>query len=183
MDINIINKIFPEIESKEKLKYDEEGLWSITLPEDANKICEVIETELGTNNITIFDGTGGIGGNTISFCKKFKKVITCELDKERCMILNHNISLYMMDNIEIINGDCTEYLWKNADVYFYDPPWGGPNYKLNKKLRLKLGKKHLSEIIREDKLNIFKLPSNYDLSEFKQNYKLIKLKNYILIII
>jgi 16S rRNA G966 N2-methylase RsmD len=186
MDIinyNMINKIFPETKLKEILKYDKEGLWSITLPEDAENICILIKNELNKENITIFDGTGGIGGNTIAFGKIFNKVITIEKDKTRYEIIKNNIQVYELNNIELINGDCTDYLNKEADVYFYDPPWGGPAYKLNNKLRLKLGNKYLSELIKKDKLTIFKLPINYDLTEFKDNYKVIKIKNYLLIII
>jgi 16S rRNA G966 N2-methylase RsmD len=186
MDIinsNLLNKIFPETKSKEKLKYDKEGLWSITLPEDAENICTIIKSELMKENVTIFDGTGGIGGNTIAFGKHFNKVITIEKDESRYEIIKNNIDVYELNNIELINGDCTDYMYKEADVYFYDPPWGGPTYKLNNKLRLKLGNKHISELIKKDKINIFKLPVNYDLSEFNDNYKLIKIKNYLLIII
>ena len=76
MDIEIINKIFPKIINNNLLQYDEVGLWSITLPEDANIISTIIYSLIGYS--TIFDATAGIGGNTISFSNYFKKVIAIE---------------------------------------------------------------------------------------------------------
>jgi 16S rRNA G966 N2-methylase RsmD len=188
MDNNIINKIFPYNTNSYLLKYDNEGLWSITLPKEADIICDIIMKEFASNDLsidlTIFDGTGGIGGNTIAFAKCFNKVITVELNKNRYDIIKHNIQSYDFKNVEVINGSCIDYLDIEADVYFYDPPWGGPEYKLIPKLRIQLGGKHLNELVKSKKLNIFKLPSNYDLDEFNSyNYKVIKIKNYLLIVI
>lgn len=177
MDNNIINKIFPYNEKAHLLKYDNEGLWSITLPKEANIICDIIIKELDTTNLTIFDGTGGIGGNTIAFANQFDKVITVELNKNRYEIIKHNISVYNIINVELINGSCVDYIHKDADVYFYDPPWGGPDYKIITNLRIKFDNKQLKEIVQPNKLNIFKLPSNYDLDEFNDfNYRVVKIK-------
>jgi 16S rRNA G966 N2-methylase RsmD len=184
MDNNIINKIFPYNEKAYLLKYDNEGLWSITLPKEAEMICDIIMKELNTKNLTIFDGTGGIGGNTIAFANNFNKVICIELNKNRYEIIKHNITIYNRMNVELINGSCIDYLDKDVDVYFYDPPWGGPDYKTILKLRIQFDGKQLVEIVRPTKLNIFKLPCNYDLDEFEKfNYRVIKIKNYLLVVI
>lgn len=184
MDNNIINKIFPYNEKAYLLKYDNEGVWSITLPKEADIICDIIMRELNTKNLTIFDSTGGIGGNTIAFANHFNKVICIELNKNRYEIIKHNITIYDITNVELIHGSCIEYLNKDADVYFYDPPWGGPDYKTILKLRIKFDDKSLYEIVRPNKLNIFKLPCNYDLDEFQNfNYRVIKIKNYLLLVI
>ena len=37
------SKVFPETEKYNDLKYDNEGLWSITHPEDADFISEMIQ--------------------------------------------------------------------------------------------------------------------------------------------
>ena len=92
MEKNILNKIFPPSSNSKDLGYDNEGLWSITLPQDADTISQIILNE-SNSDITIFDGTAGLGGNTISFAKYFKNVIAVEMNKDRFMLLQNNIKL------------------------------------------------------------------------------------------
>lgn len=188
METNIINRIFPPIPNKSLLKYDSEGVWSISLPNDADKISVLILKLFGSK-LYILDGTSGIGGNVISFAKYFNKVCAIELNKERFEILKNNINIFELPNVILINDDCNNYLNKNFDLYFFDPPWGGQNYKNIENLRFNLGINSLNDIIitikkSNNKPIIFKLPSNYDLTEFSNyNYNIIKIKNYIIIII
>lgn len=196
MEKNILNKIFPHSDNISLLKYDMEGLWSITLPSDANDISQIILNELDTS-ITILDGTAGLGGNTISFCRFFKKVVAVEMNTNRFKMLESNIKAYNFNNqlqgtqqsCIVINGDCIEHFNDNIDTYFFDPPWGGPEYKQSAKTRIKLGSKTLIEIVdiiktKYNKMVFMKLPSNYDLDEFNSyNYRIHKIKNYLLIII
>ena len=68
----MLNKLFPET-NYEKLQYDNEGLYSITNYKEADIISSIIKNNfISNNNIKIYDGTGGLGGNTISFSKHFK---------------------------------------------------------------------------------------------------------------
>jgi 16S rRNA G966 N2-methylase RsmD len=188
MDINTILKIFPENEKPELLKYDDEGLWSITYPDDAEQISSIIKSEIG-ENITIIDGTCGLGGNLLSFAKNFKNVIGIEISKERFQLLVNNISQYNYNNINLINDNIVNHLEKIADAFFIDPPWGGPEYLEHRNIRIKLGEYKLINIInkiknKKDKIIFLKLPKNYDLSEFnKLNYKINKIKNYLLLTI
>lgn len=129
-------------------QYDDEGLWSLTLPHDANRISNIILDEFGTN-IIIMDCTAGLGGNTISFCNYFIFVISIENDYYRFNMLKNNIDLLNISNIYLINDDCINvllnkfnkndrndfcknYLVRNINCYFIDPPWGGINYKKKK---------------------------------------------------
>ena len=189
----MLNKLFPQTDYG-KIKYDVEGLYSITNYYEADLISKIIlQLFNDTSNLTIMDGTGGIGGNSISFCKFFKEVTTLEIDNDRCEILKNNINLYEYKNIKILNEDSINYLFKNSNkynIYFFDPPWGGRNYKKNNNLILKIGNYYLSEIINKlkettcDKLVIFKLPFNYNFMEFNcYNYKLYKINKYYIIII
>ena len=188
MDTNIINKVFPLIPNNSLLKYDIEGLWSISLPSDADKISNLIINNFGSD-LFILDGTSGIGGNVISFSKHFKKVCGIEINKERFEILKNNINTFQLTNVILINDDCINHLDNKYDLYFFDPPWGGPNYKQKDNIRFNLGIFSLSDIIIKikninNKTIIFKLPNNYDLSEFSNyNYNIIKIKNYIILII
>ena len=185
----IINKIFPDIPNKNDLKYDNIGLYSITLPKEADKISQIILEQNNSNSI-IFDANAGLGGNTISFCKFFYNVIACEYDSNRFELLKNNMQVFNFDNIQLIQGNCLDFLNNQLYIYFFDPPWGGPTYKHSKKkITIKLNDFNIKDIInkiRENNTNpiYFKLPYNYDINElFDFNYDIVKIKNYLLIII
>lgn len=189
MNTNIIQQIFPKINDLNKeLKYDIEGLWSITQPSEATIISNLIQYDIGYNS-KIVDATAGIGGNTISFSNYFKNVTAIELNKTRFEILTNNVNAFNINNIELINDSCLNHLNGNYDGIFFDPPWGGPNYKYTPKIKIKLADLTLKEIINIIKENhkkfiFFKLPINYDLNEFNCfNYKIDKIKNYQMITI
>lgn len=188
MDLNIISKIFPLSNKKDLLSYDEEGLYSITLPNEANVISSLICSLTGSN-IEICDATAGIGGNTISFAKKFKKVFSIEINEERFEILKNNVDAYDISNVEFINDSCLTRLNLNVGAYFFDPPWGGPEYKTKENITFRLGDKKLIDVVKEikahgNKLVFLKLPNNYNISEFSEyNYAINKIKNYQLITI
>ena len=67
-----------------------------------------------------------MGGNTISFAKKFRKVIANELDVSRYHILQHNTKEVAgcSSNVEFRNESVLD-LVKQArfDVLFLDPEW------------------------------------------------------------
>jgi 16S rRNA G966 N2-methylase RsmD len=189
----MLSELFPST-IYSKIQYDTEGLYSITQHDDADMISEMlINNFTNKSNLTILDGTGGLGGNTISFSKYFKTVTSVEINENRYKMLINNIKLYNIQNVNIIIGDSIEYLlnnYKNYDIYFFDPPWGGPEYKKHKNIKLKISNYYLSELATiitnsiQDKLLVFKIPYNYDLNEFSNfNYKLYKLKKYYIILI
>jgi hypothetical protein len=188
----MLNKLFPET-NYDKIQYDKEGLYSITNYKEADIISSIIKNNFEVNkNIRIFDGTGGLGGNTFSFSKNFKSVTTVEINKERCNMLMNNVGLYKLSNVNIINSDSVEFILLNKDkydVYFFDPPWGGPDYKKQKNIRFKMGQYNLDNLVEKfdvnaNKLILFKLPFNYDFSEFNSfNYKLYQVNKYYIIVI
>lgn len=195
----MLSDLFPDIDYS-KLKYDTEGLYSITNYKEADQISNILIENYKNDSvcilnkeITILDGTGGIGGNTISFSKFFEKITCIELNNERYKMLLNNVNTYNLKNVYILNCDCVEYLfsnYNNYNIYFFDPPWGGPNYKKSQNLTLTLGSKTLLEIATylkintKDKLLVYKLPYNYNFNEFSYfNYKLIKINKYYIIII
>jgi len=199
--MNVLKKIFPynkNIKDFNNLKYDKEGLYSISLPHDAKLISLFIINNLINNNYnfeyiknnySILDGTAGVGGNILSFCKYFKKVICYELNVTRYNMLKNNIEIYNFNNIEIYNKNSIESL-NNCNIYFFDPPWGGPEYKKTNNIRLKISNYNLVDIIEKiKKINYksyicFKLPYNYDLNEFKNyNLKKMQVRNMIIILI
>jgi len=191
MEQNIIQKIFPLLQNLNKmnqLKCDMEGLWSITCPKEADYISNLIKLEIGKDS-TIVDATAGVGGNTISFAKHFKHVVSIELSETRFNLLSNNVQVYELSNVTLLNANCLDHLQGNYSGYFFDPPWGGPDYKHAYETKIKLGDFTLEEVIHKikninDKPIFLKLPFNYNLSEFnKFNYKIDKIKNYQLITI
>jgi 16S rRNA G966 N2-methylase RsmD len=177
-NINTLKKVFPEPSNGNYngLKCDEEGLYSITHPKEADLISEAI-IEIVGNNIHIVDMTAGCGGNMISFIKYFSRVTGIEIDKTRFKLLKENLSKYEYNNYELICGDSTSNYsnsnnYNYYDVYFIDPPWGGPEYKKQSNIELHLSNYKLEEFILtlpKDKLIVLKLPFNYNIDGFKNN--------------
>lgn len=189
----MITELFP-ITDYSKLQFDTEGLYSITNFIEADYISKLLlEIFVSKNNLNILDGTGGLGGNTISFSKYFKNVTSIELNKERFEMLKNNINNYNLKNITLKNDDSINFFfdnYKNFDIYFFDPPWGGPSYKKKENLILSFGDISLLKIANflkenvKDKLLVYKLPFNYNFNEFNNfDYKLYKINKYFIIII
>lgn len=184
--LKVKKKIYPRPLNNnfDGLLYDNEGLWSITHPEDANCISNKI-LKYSNKTSKIIDLTSGCGGNIISFGKYFNNVTGIELDLDRYLILKNNVSLYNY-NINVINDDCCKYLDKNYDIFFIDPPWGGPDYKYNDSIKLYLSDLELSEIvskISKDKIVVVKIPYNYNYDYIKENYNILEIDSYNNIII
>ena len=176
-----IYDIFPPLETSlvPKLMIDEDSLHYISTREQAKNITDIMirvlnGLNLEPNTLNIIDGTAGVGGNTLSFAKHFNKIYSIEIDRDRYNCLNNNVSLYKHDNITTINENCISILrtFRKCDVIFLDPPWGGKNYKLYRKLRIKLSGIPIETICNNimnpkmmlcvPKLIVMKLPTNYD---------------------
>ena len=176
---NINKKIFPEPIEKDytKIKYDNEGLWSLTTYNLADLISETILEIVKDPDKKIIDTSCGCGGNLISFSKYFNNITAIELNFNRFTFVKNNLSLYSNKKIEIINGDCLNYIYKyDYDIYFFDPPWGGPNYKNKQNIDLYLSNKSLNVIIEKlskNKLIVIKVPYNYNIKLIKNKYEII----------
>lgn len=108
----------------------------------------------------------------------FKHVDSIEYDKSNYDALKHNVSLYKLSNVNLYLGDTTK-IYNNfcPDVIYFDPPWGGPDYKYKKNLDLYLGDVRIDDFIRNYILQtnrkcypqyiILKLPFNYAWSRLK----------------
>lgn len=184
-------KLFPYLENKnlvQKLKIDKESLHYISHREHANQITDIVIkhlTKIGINpdDVTMVDATAGVGGNTIPFAQKFKRVYGIEIEKLRTNYLKNNLAIFNLKNTVVINDDCLKVLNNITDhnVVFIDPPWGGKNYKKFKSLKLKLGDLPLETIClnllnpkmmtKLPELIVLKLPNNYDVKYF---YNLLK---------
>jgi hypothetical protein len=160
--------------NNDKIKIDDVGKYSITLPDKTQIITNLITKYIGSVDITVTDAMACIGGDTLAFSKVYKNINAIELDKTRFEYLKHNMSLFNCTNITYYNDDYLKIIKTlKQDVIYIDPPWGGPDYKTKKSIKIKIGEKKLEEICDEIineklcKLLVLKLPYNYDLSELK----------------
>jgi 16S rRNA G966 N2-methylase RsmD len=186
--INKCNIYFPS--NNDKILIDEVGKYSISKPDKANLIADIIIKTMNTTNLTITDGTACIGGDTLAFSQKFSHVNSIELDKTRYEYLKHNMGIFGRTNISFYNDSYLNlYSTLKQDVIYLDPPWGGPEYKNQQYVKLSLGNMPLEELCRNIienklcKLIVLKLPFNYDLKDFKNlhRFKMYNLNRILLI--
>jgi len=182
MEINIdyLKTIFPENKKIELIQSDEEGLFSISSKNVSKFICNIIKKYLRTTNyknITITDATAGIGGNTICFMKNYGKVNSVEINKTRFNYLKNNVNLYFNSdnsdnyNVNFINQDYLDICKiLKQDIIFFDPPWGGKDYKNSDNICLFLSDKNIITLCNELKENtdliVIKVPKNFNIKKF-----------------
>ncbi len=167
--------------SKNKYEYklNDESKYSITRKFQGDQFIKIAKEFIGQNlkTLTITDGTAGAGGDTVNFSNNFKHVMSVEIKKDTFKLLISNCEHFKCNNVTFINDDySTVYDKLKQDVIYLDPPWGGPEYKLKKEVKLSVGKYSLKQIIDKivkDKLckYIFiKMPYNCNVSSIKINY-------------
>lgn len=174
----MLNKLFPcpPHNNYNKLMIDIDSISHITTPNVTDIIISIIKSHIvyDKKGLTVFDGTACVGGDTIAFGNHFDMVIATEIKKNKYDMLVNNLKEFELYNVVPINDDCLNVYSKIncIDIMYFDPPWGGRDYKYKKNIRLKLGNEHienvinniLNEHIRSNvKLVVFKLPKNYDL--------------------
>jgi trimethylguanosine synthase len=171
-----MKRFFPKLNqvNLNNLMIDDIGEYSITRPEEAELITDIIIRESKSTDV-ILDGMAGTGGNTISFCNYFKNVISVENDISRFNILNHNLKQYQFTNYKTYYDDCLNIIDEgNYNIIFFDPPWGGKNYLKREKVELSISGFKIWMIIKyilkeNNGCNIFlKIPSNFDLIKLKE---------------
>ena len=180
-----------------KLKITTIGEYSITSYTSNKEIIKLIEEQVG-KNITILDGTSGVGGDTIGFALNFKKVISIEKDELNFEALSNNVDVYKLSNVELYNRDFTIDGYniietEKPDVVFFDPPWLGRDYKKYKTMDLFLNNINIVDIIKNIvdnykfiKLIVLKVPINYNFSKLnniEKHYNIHKLKKFDVVLI
>lgn len=135
-------------------------------------------------NSIITDATSGIGGNSMSFCKAFKKVNCVEINKLAYNVLIKNLNNFK--NVEFYNNNYLIIYSKiTQDIIFIDPPWE-KNYKKKEKSDLLLDNTPINVIIENlynnTKIIVLKAPLNYENLTNNWNYTthyIYKIKNPI----
>lgn len=185
-----LNFVFPKKEGIERnnLLLTSVGKYSASGWRAGYFIANIIKKYYKSDMISITDGTGNIGSDTIIFSFKFNKVNSIEIDKNNFKALENNIKTYNLKNTKLYFGDTTKLLDKlEQDIIYIDAPWGGPDYKKNDYYKLYLGELELTDIYRKfknkAKMFVFKVPLNYDINNFinkiKEIYKELHIHTYI----
>ena len=196
------NIFFPDMQNKHILM-DDVSKYSITLPEKAEIISEIIKKNYqlmfpndNLDELIITDAMACIGGNTLSFSTYFNNVNANEINTTRFQYLVHNMKQYDKTNIYFYNDNYLNLIHiLKQHIVFIDPPWGGPIYKSQYKMDIMIQKDSLEEVKLDEiiseifademtKMIIYKLPINHNIDNFKKyKYKMMCLKNMLLIMV
>jgi hypothetical protein len=176
-----------------QLRIDEDGMMFATWACDSVDITQQIikrmkKYNMEPSDITIVDATACTGGDTMTFCDTFGKVIPIELAKDKYNMMVHNLSVYGFTNAYPINDDCVKII-KDIEVpiniCMLDPPWGGKSYKEKEKLQLSLSDMSLEDVVimffelkKELKLITLKLPNNYDFDMLREKLHMCTIEIY-----
>ena len=134
----------------------------------------------------IVDATAGMGGNSTHFCQYYSYVYALDNSNDCIKYLDKNLINY--NNKIILNFDCLDILKIiKTDIIFFDPPWGGKEYKNYKNVELYISDIKINEIIenyyKHCKLIALKAPNNYLIKESKfwkiKEYPIYKYENKI----
>ena len=154
-----------------KLKLSNIGIYSMTRYKMAKKICKIIIHLTNTKDLIITDALGNVGGMTILLAKYFKYVNTCEIVILHSNIIKNNLQVYNYNNkVNIINDDYFNVMFKiKQDIIFFDPPWGGTNYKNSDGLILHINNVNIwciiNSLLKYAKYIVVLLPYNFSGSD------------------
>lgn len=156
------------------LRMTTQGEYSVSSINASKKLIKIITKYFRTTDITVTDGTGNNGADTIALAGVFYKVNSIELDQTNYAVLENNVKVYGLSNVKLYLGNTLDLLDKiKQDVIYIDAPWGGRDYKKLPSVRLKLGNMEISDIVKKfrtkAKLFVFKVPKNYDFNYFIAN--------------
>lgn len=171
----IIKSWFPQIKNKKKIQIVKESIFSISNYKDADKLTSSIINKMKPYKpTTITDATANVGGNTISFAKRFNKVNSVEINTQTAKALQNNINVYGLSNVSVYNKSYLSVINElKQDVLFMDPPWGGVDYKSKDKIMLYLDEVPIHDVINrlinKPILIVLKIPNNFDIELFKKN--------------
>ena len=177
-------RLFPQKKDVDfsKLLLTEEGIYSISKPDDSEIISRKIEKILG-RDIVVTDSTANVGGNCINFAERFKGVNAVEIDELSFKVLKRNVQVFGLDEkVNVVFGNyLVEFDKLKQDVIFIDAPWGGRGYKdlevLDLCLNDAVGKKiYVGNIVRRllvermARMVVIKVPFNFSFRKFDNDH-------------
>ena len=186
-EIKVTEELYKKLFMKDdKIKYNDLkisniGIYSITRPNMASKICKEIHKLMNTFDITITDALGNVGGMTMSLAKYFSKVNTCEIIPLHCDIIKNNLQVYNLENkVNVINDDYMNIMFKlNQDIIFFDPPWSGEEYKNKDGVVLGINNINIyciiNKLLHHAKYILLLIPYNYSSMDLLKIYSTIQI--------
>lgn len=163
-----------------QIKLDDVSLFSVTEHRIAEEMTSLLLRYAGPQAV-VTDATACVGGNTISFARRFARVHAVEISRTRADLLAHNVRVARVDDrVDVHCADALDLLYRGAlaqDVIFFDPPWGGTNYKQVAKLKLFLGPADIAVVIAELARRrratwiALKGPTNFDTEAFEHEIR------------
>jgi len=164
--------MFPETDKP--LYIVDASRYSVSSPRMSIQISEQIKHLVQIPDIHITDATAHVGGNTIGFATAFPHVNAVEISKTTYTALTHNIKAFDIENVKTYNESYLDIQNDlKQDIVFFDPPWGGPEYKLNKVMMLYLDDIPIYEVVCRFEvfpvLVILKCPYNLDFALYKRS--------------
>lgn len=161
------------------------GIYSIGQPDIVKELLifikkQIKEVGLDSNNLTITETNGGLGGFSSILLKEFNNLNIVELNPTHFKIIQNNLKTYGFNNknIMIYEADYLDKMFElNQDIIISDPPWGGRDYIKKPSIRLGFDNIDIVEII--NKLNsenkftlfIFLAPVNFNFNLFLSKIK------------
>ncbi len=170
------------------LRVNDEGRYSLTRPVDARAIATEIVAAARKHRVyisEIVDATAGMGGDALTFLRYFRRVTAVEMKDDNFKLLQENTREQCgpidQSRIRLLHDDYTKCFARfSAPIVYFDPPWGGPEYKTKASVSLSLSGMDISEVVRQTlritirghhrrRLVAVKVPNNFALAEFKDS--------------
>lgn len=165
--------------------------FSCLLPYQVEQVSAFWKRHCELDVKTVVETSAHIGCDTVNIAKTLpsvRRITSFELDEEVCKILGRNIDTFVRrnrwnsDRFDVRQGDIVKALQEkktpSADVYYFDPPWGGPDYIKQDSMSLFYSDVNVVELIDLVFKNnlaskvIIRLPKNYRWSDITAVHKL-----------
>lgn len=169
----------------DKLLLTNVGIYSIATPQISQSLIDLIHmicTKFGleSNNLSITETNGGLGGFSLRLAQHFNKLNIVEINETHANIIENNLRIYKLDSpeksIKIFKEDYLSIMYNlESDIIICDPPWGGYSYGKQKNIRLGMNNINIvcviNELIKKKLFKVFVLmtPRNYDIFDFMSN--------------
>ena len=163
-------------EQRARLRYTDVGKFSVTRRGEKEALRAVLSGIEGIGTKHILDGTACIGSDTSLFADLAARVTAVELDSENHRALVHNMGVLGLDKgkVTVIKGNVATVMKTvaDADVVYFDPPWGGPGYARKERVGpFAIGDIDVRDLVEKVPARVrhvvLKLPHNYDMATLR----------------
>lgn len=144
-----------------------ESKYSSLLPWHVNQVREIF-TDEELDPSLIVDANAHIGADTWNFSQIYPNadIISIELDPENFRLLQHNTRFAKK---HLMRGDALEIIpqLNHIDLLYFDPPWGGRDYKTQDKIDLYLSGQNIGQVVERflDRASVIVLKTPYNFNE------------------